>query len=210
MLLVICLIFKENLVIQSPKMFPFFLHQKFCKGSSVSCPERWSCKEWSSILIISIIDYFGIINCWVTLVHLQKVIPFHAGRYKQIILNSTIPLSCIAPHDLSFATSFIVAALFSMVKASRPMTYKYLTVEMIKSIGKNGIINQTLFKTNEKYSFNSLLFSVDVLTLVTGYVNYIRPTLNAVCNYLLVCRNGKQISKLTNIVYFVALFTRQL
>ena len=97
-----------------------------------------------------------------------------------------------------------------MVKASRPMTYKHLTVEMIKSIGKNGIINQTLFKTNEKYAFNSLLFSVDVLTLVTGYVNYIRPSLNPVCNYLLVCRNGKQISKLTNIFYFVALFTRQL
>ena len=86
-----------------------------------------------------------------------------------------------------------------MVKASRPMTYKYLTVEMINSISKNGIITQTLFKTNEKYSFNSLLFSVDVLTLVTGYINYIRPRLNPFCNYLLVCRNGKQISELTNI-----------
>ena len=86
-----------------------------------------------------------------------------------------------------------------MVKASRLMTYKHLTVEMIKSIGENGIINQTLFKTNEKYGFDSLFFSVDVLTLVTGYMNYIRPRLNPACNYLLVCRNGKQISKLTNI-----------
>ena len=33
---------------------------------------------------------------------------------------------------------------------------------------------------------------------VTGYLNYIRPHLNLACNYLLVCRNGKQISKLTN------------
>ena len=79
------------------------------------------------------------------------------------------------------------------------MTYKHLTVEMIKSIGENGIINQTLFKTNGKYGFHSLLFSVDVLTLVTGYMNYIRPRLNLACNYLLVCRNGKQISKLNNI-----------
>ena len=30
-------------------------------------------------------------------------------------------------------------------------------------------------------------------------MNYIRPRLNPACNYLLVCRNGKQISKLTNI-----------
>ena len=70
---------------------------------------------------------------------------------------------------------------------------------MIKLIGENGIIIETLFKTNEKYGFDSLLFSVDVLTLVTGYMNYIRPRLNPACNYLLVCRNGKQISKLTNI-----------
>ena len=53
------------------------------------------------------------------------------------------------------------------------MTYKHVTVEMIKSIGENGIINETLFKTNGKYGFHSLLFSVDVLTLVTGYMNYI-------------------------------------
>ena len=38
-----------------------------------------------------------------------------------------------------------------------------------------------------------------MLTLVTGYMNYIRPHLNPACNYFLVCRNGKQISKLTNI-----------
>ena len=87
-----------------------------------------------------------------------------------------------------------------MVKASRPMTYKHLTVEMIKSIGENGIINQTLFKTNGKYGFDSLLFSVVLATLFTGYMNYMRPRLNPACNYLLVCKNGKQISKLTNII----------
>ena len=86
-----------------------------------------------------------------------------------------------------------------MMKASRPMTCKHLTVEMINSIGENGIINQTLFQTNKKYDFDSLLFSVDVLTLVNGYMNYIPPRLNPACNYLLVYRNGKQISKLTNI-----------
>ena len=73
-----------------------------------------------------------------------------------MILNSTTRSSCIAPHDLSFATSFIVAVLFLMMKTSRPMTYKHLTVEMIKSIDENGIINQTLFKTNEKYDFDSI------------------------------------------------------
>ena len=31
------------------------------------------------------------------------------------------------------------------------------------------------------------------------FINYIRPRLNPVCSYLLICRNGKQISKLINI-----------
>ena len=70
---------------------------------------------------------------------------------------------------------------------------------MIKSIGENGTINQTLFKTNEKYCFDSLLFSADVQTLVTGYMNYIWPRLNPACDYLLLCRNGKQILKLLKI-----------
>ena len=66
--------------------------------------------------------------------------------------------SVLPPNDLSFATTFIVAVLFSMVKASRPMTYTYLTVAMINAIQEEGIINQNLFKTNQKYGSDSLIF----------------------------------------------------
>ena len=84
--------------------------------------------QWNEVLSF---NYLNSINCWVKLADLQKVIPFHANRYKEIILNSATPSSSIPPHDLSFATSFIVTFLFLMVNASRPMTYKHLTVEMI-------------------------------------------------------------------------------
>ena len=53
-----------------------------------------------------------------------------------------------------------------------------------------------LFKTKEKYGFDSLIFSNDVLTLIKNYINFIRPRLNPCCDYVLICRNGKQISKL--------------
>ena len=86
-----------------------------------------------------------------------------------------------------------------MVKASRRMTYQYLTVQMVNSVGQNGIINQTVFKTNERYGFDSLLFSTDVLTLINNYINFIRPRLNPVCDYVLICRNGTQLSKLSDI-----------
>ena len=69
---------------------------------------------WNDVLSV---DYLNSISCWATLADLQKVIPFHANRYKQIIVNLTTPSSSIAPHDLPFATSFIVAVLFLIVKA---------------------------------------------------------------------------------------------
>ena len=46
-------------------------------------------------------DYLKSINCWVALADLQKVILFYANSYKQIILNSTTTLSCIAKHDFN-------------------------------------------------------------------------------------------------------------
>ena len=148
--------------------------------------------DWREVLSV---DYLNSINCWANLEELQKVIPYHSEKYKQIILNASSPLTSVAAHDLSFATSFIVAALFLMVKAPRPI----LTVQMIESIGENGIINQTTFKTNEKYGFDLLIFSNDVLTLIKNHINIIRPRLNPCCDYVLICRNGKQISKLSNI-----------
>ena len=71
-----------------------------------------------------------------------------------------------------------------MVKASRAMTYQNLTVEMVKGIGADGFIDQTLFKTAEKYGFDSLLFPEEVLTLVNDYIDWTRPRLNPSCNYV--------------------------
>ena len=55
-------------------------------------------------------------------------------------------------------------------------------MQMTESVGENGIINQTIFKTNEKYGFDSLTFSSDVLTLIKNYINIIRPHLNPYCD----------------------------
>ena len=152
------------------------------------------------------IDYLNSINCWTKLEELQKVIPYHSEKYKQILLNPLSPFASIPAHDLSFATSLFVAALFLMVKASRHMPYQFLTVQMVESISENGIINQTIFKTKEKYGFDSLIFSNDVHTLIKNCINFIRPRLNPCCDFVLICRNGKQISKLSNIFGRVAVF----
>lgn len=69
---------------------------------------------------------------------------------------------------------------------------------MVESTGENGVINQTVFKTKEKYGLDSLMFSNDVLTLIKNYMNFIRSRLNPSCDYILICRNAKQILKLCN------------
>ena len=60
-----------------------------------------------------------------------------------------------------------------MVKASRPGKYQFSTVHVVVSISENEIINQTIFKTKEKYEYDLLIFSNDVLTLIKNYINFI-------------------------------------
>ena len=79
------------------------------------------------------------------------------------------------------------------------MTYQFLTIEMIRNISPEGFIDQSIFKTSEKYGFDSLIFSKDVVAIINGYITCIRNRLNPCCNYLLISRNGKQLSQLSGI-----------
>ena len=152
--------------------------------------------EWNTLLSV---DYLSSINCWASLEDLEKVIPFQRDKFAQIVMNCSTQEALVAPHDLSFCTSFITTVLFLMVKASRPMTYQFLTVAMIESIDNNGYIDQTVFKTSEKYGFDTLIFSTDVVDMINGYIKCVRPKLNPVCRYLLVTKNGTQSTRLGDI-----------
>lgn len=151
--------------------------------------------EYTTILDVDHLDSQG---CWSTIDDMKKVIPFHQKTFKTIVDLCKSGTSTVSPHQLTFSTNFIVALLFLEVKASRPMTYQYLTLPMLEAVNKDGIIDQTSFKTNLKYGFDSLIFSADVLELVKNYVDYVRPRLNPQCEYLLVTRTGKQLTKLSS------------
>ena len=79
------------------------------------------------------------------------------------------------------------------------MTYQFLTVEMVRSALKKGVIDQTHFKTEEKYGFDSLIFTDYVLEKVSSYVDFVRPKLQPACNYLFLCKNGTQLANLGDI-----------
>jgi len=175
---------------------PVFISSEIYLDRVKKCLRKQMRIEWNNVLSI---EYLESINCWATLEQLQEVIPYHGDKFSQILLNASRTSAYVPSHDLSFATSYVVAILFLLVKASRPMTYQYLTVQMLQNIDQNGIIDQTMFKTREKYGFDSLIFTKEIIDILNGYIACIRPRLNPLCDYLLLSRNGTQLQKLTDI-----------
>ena len=107
--------------------------------------------------------------------------------------------SVTCSEDLTFATWFIATFLFLRVKGTRPMTYQYLMIRMVNQGKKNkGYIDQKLFKTADKYVFNSIVLDKVCISILNGYMKYIHLFLHPDCDYLLVNQNGKQLSKLTD------------
>jgi len=90
-----------------------------------------------------------------------EVVTFHLPRYKNTVKTcKTIP-GQVNPSNLTFATKFVAMYLFIKVKGSRPMTYQYFTVDMVRTAKANwGFIDQKKFKTASKYELVSLILTM--------------------------------------------------
>ena len=157
--------------------------------------------EWHALLDVEFLNAKG---CWATLDELQSVIPYHKARFDQIMKNAMNEDPDIAPYELTFATHFVITMLFLDVKASRPMTYTNLTVAMVESIeGNSGIVDQSTFKTSERYGFDSLIFEPQHLEVLRKYIKFIRPHFvgeDDKGDYLLLSRQGNKLSKLSTVL----------
>ena len=77
------------------------------------------------------------------------------------------------------------------------MTYMHLTLDMFESAKKNGgYIDQTKFKTQSEFIFDTLVLSSAVINIIQTYVDFIRPRCHPTCDYLLVNTRGSQTSNL--------------
>ena len=150
--------------------------------------------QWTSELDIDALEAKG---HWATLEELLEVVGRYLPRYESVLKSCKDNPGSISPLDLSFATKFLVVYLFIKVKGSRPMTYQYLTVEMVNKAKTNGgFIDQKMFKTAGKYGFDSLYLTETSMQVLDGYIDHIRPLLKPNCDYVLVTRNGGQHNKL--------------
>ena len=179
----------------SPNKIALFMTSEIFLSRAKQCLRKQMKVEWNTLLSIETLESK---NCWATLEEMQSVIPFYKTRYKQII--NLARTKNHSSHDLSFATSFVVALLFLEVKGTRPMTHQFLTVPMIVSAYKDCVIDQTKFKTNEKYGFDSLIFDKETMNLIKDYVDHVRPKLKPSCQFLLICRNGKQLGNIGDVL----------
>ena len=136
-------------------------------------------------------------DSWATIEEMEEVIPYHIKSFKTV-LDKCENSRGLTRSDLVFCIRFITTLLFLRVKCSRPMTFQFLTVAMIDNArSNNGFIDQTEFKTAEKYLFDTLIITDDVMELIDLYLEHIRPRLNPQCDYLLLSTNGTQFQSLT-------------
>ena len=154
--------------------------------------------QWTQDLDIETLDARG---HWATMEELLEVVTFHLPRYENTVKTcKTIP-GQVNPSDLTFATKFVAVYLFIKVKGSRPMTYQYLTVDMVTTAKENGgFIDQKQFKTASKYGFDSLILTDASMKVLESYINFVRPLLKPQCQFVLVTRNGGQHSKLGDVM----------
>ena len=154
--------------------------------------------QWTQDLDIETLEARG---HWATMEELLEVVKFHLPRYENTVKICKSSPAQVNPSDLTFATKFVAMYLFIKVKGSRPMTYQYLTVDMIAAAKeKGGFIDQKAFKTAGKYGFDSLILTDANMQVLNGYISYVRPLLKPQCDFVLVNRNGDQHGKLAEIM----------
>ena len=150
--------------------------------------------QWINELDIDTLESKG---HWATLEELLEVVACYLPRYENVLKTCKNKPATVSPLELSFATKFLAVYLFIKVKGSRPMTYQFLTVDMVRTAKTNGgFIDQKMFKTAGKYGFDSLFLTDTSMQVLDGYIDHIRPHLKPTCDYVLVTRNGSQHNKL--------------
>ena len=134
---------------------------------------------------------------WATVEEMEKVIPYHTPKYRYVLNQCQKEDGNPTVSHLAFSTRFIATFLFLRVKCTRPMTYQYITLQMVDNAKVNGgFIDQTSFKTESQYAFDTLILSGDVLQILDSYIDIIRPKMNPKCDYLLLTTNGNQYTAL--------------
>ena len=140
-------------------------------------------------------------DSWSTLEELAEVIPYHTKRYTDIVKKAKFDRASLDTSEIAFATRFIISFLFLRVKQTRPASFQFLTLSMVKRAWENDyFVDQTEFKTSDQYMFDSLKFTEESLKVLQIYIDLIRPLCNPVenCDYVIITTAGTQYTSYGN------------
>ena len=138
-------------------------------------------------------------DSWATIAEMELVIPYHTPKFKCVLDKCINKETRPTISEFAFATRFIATFLFLRVKCSRPMTYQFITLDMIEKAKTNGgFIDQTSFKTSDTYTFDTLVIGDNEMQILQSYITTIRPLLNPICDYLLISTTGRQYNSFTS------------
>ena len=86
------------------------------------------------------------------------------------------------------------------------MSFQFMTIDMVKEANNNGgFIDQSKFKTNEQFHFNTLVLSQDVLDILNSYITHIRPLQYPKCDFAVVSTTGTQFTAMGNALSLLVL-----
>ena len=152
--------------------------------------------QWTQDLDVETLEARG---HWAPMEELLVVVSFHLPPYEQTVKTCQNDARQVNPSDFTFATKFLATYLFIKVKGSRPMTYQYLTVDMVKAAKENGgFIDQKKIKMAGKHRFDSVILTDTSMQILDPYITFVRPLLKPQCDFVLVTKSGSQHSKLGN------------
>ena len=146
---------------------------------------------WFNLFIISIQQCISF--------QIDEVIPKHSPKFAALIKKCREAKETVSINEVVYCTRFVSTFILLRVKATRPQSIFYLTLEHIEKAHVNGgFVDATQFKTAEQYIYDSLKFTEGSLTIIDQYIKYVRPLCNPDkdCPYVLLTTRGTQFQSI--------------
>ena len=139
--------------------------------------------------------YFNVRISTIHSFQIDQVIPKLSPKFTEIVKKCREAKDTVSINEVVYCTRFLSTFIILRVKATRPQSIVYLTLEMIKKAHVNGgFVDATQFKTAKEYIYDSLKFNDGSLTIIDQYIKHVRPLCNPPndCPYVLLTTRGTQ------------------
>ena len=127
------------------------------------------------------------------------MIPKLSPKFAELIKKCRESKESVSINEIVYCSRFVATFIFLRVKATRPQSIVYLTLQHIEKAHVNGgFVDATQFKTANEYIYDSLKFTDGSLTVIDQYIKYVRPLCKPTKDYpyVLLTTRGTQFQSI--------------